>query len=538
MMASGRADVSQVVNSLELMARTFEAGADGGQAISILQTAADLIEQVPIGDLDAEQRATWLATQHDVFAELTRAFATSAGDDPARAWQAFAVSERGRARSVRYAMNQAASDPSSRANDDDPERYHALMQRIAEVAAAAKSVRAPPIQALSSLVQNQSNPAADTQSHDVLRQRLAALDATLVEYAEARDEMFAFVIDSEHIRIVPLGSRREIATAAASLYEQLRNPEVAGSDIRRAAARVAERVLWPLTSDLTHRRVVFVPDDALHIVPFAALPWAAGAESPLTVERAEVSVMPSTLFITRPHASRATRDSLPHLELIGDPVLQPAEWARKCRATPARPVMTVNSLPRLPGSRDEITSIAELARRSMPGSRIGTHLECDATPRALREAAAEHPTLLHIATHGYVDAYRPRLSALVLTPDPDSNTGAATVGLLEILQMKIASRLVVLSACDTSRGRLLPGEGVLGPAQAFLQAGAQSVVASSWRIPDAETASFMRSFYRYLLVEHLPAAAALRHAQLDAVRTGESHDWAAFSLYGWPDTSL
>src|SRR6202008_2843996 len=98
-------------------------------------------------------------------------------------------------------------------------------------------------------------------------------------------------------------------------------------------------------------------------------------------------------------------------------------------------------------------------------------------------------------------------------------------GRLDSRGLKLNSSLVVLSACETSRGRLLPGEGVLGPAQAFLQAGAESVLASAWRIPDADTAPFMRTFYRYLLVEHLPAAAALRRAQLDSVRAGNSHDW-------------
>ncbi len=104
--------------------------------------------------------------------------------------------------------------------------------------------------------------------------------------------------------------------------------------------------------------------------------------------------------------------------------------------------------------------------------------------------------------------------------------------------MRVASRLVVLSACDTSRGRLLPGEGVLGPAQAFLQAGAASVVASYWRIPDERTAPFMETFYRYLFVDRLRAAAALRRTQLDYARDRAAHDWAAFTLYGWPDTAL
>jgi len=104
--------------------------------------------------------------------------------------------------------------------------------------------------------------------------------------------------------------------------------------------------------------------------------------------------------------------------------------------------------------------------------------------------------------------------------------------------LRIKSGLVVLSACETSRGRLLPGEGVLGPAQAFLAAGAAAVVASYWRVDDLATSKFMQVFYRYLLAERLPAATALRRAQLETAATSTSHDWAAFSLYGWPDSSI
>ena len=108
----------------------------------------------------------------------------------------------------------------------------------------------------------------------------------------------------------------------------------------------------------------------------------------------------------------------------------------------------------------------------------------------------------------------------------------------DIYNLKLAANLVVLSACDTSRGRLLPGEGVLGPAQAFLQAGAASVLASYWRVDDQATASFMQQFYRYLLIDRLSASAALRKAQLERARAGPSYEWAAFALYGWPDSSL
>ena len=64
------------------------------------------------------------------------------------------------------------------------------------------------------------------------------------------------------------------------------------------------------------------------------------------------------------------------------------------------------------------------------------------------------------------------------------------------------------------------------------------MIASYWRIADAETAPFMQSFYRHLLEEHLTAAEALRRTQLELAKSASPHVWAAFTLYGWPDTAL
>jgi CHAT domain-containing protein len=550
-LGASRGDVRQVADALQLTARSFNAEHATDRAAAILNVAVDLIEQVPIDELDAEQRALWLATQHGVFAELTTVLANQAGADEVRARQAFEISERGRARSLRYAMSQATDTRATSSSEPDSAGYRDLMHRITERARQSqKAPNAPPLSVESLAAVVEQRVAAPEQVLDALQRRLAALDATVIEYAAGEETMLAFVIDGEHIHLVPLGSRHDIATAATSLYERVRNPESAVSDVRDAARKVAELALWPVAQFVSHRRLIFIPDDALHTVPFAVLPWAGGSAAPMVVQRNELSIMPSTLFVTRAGPNHAKFDSAPRLELIGDPVFRAADWQRECRESRVigafgevdteRVVMrSMNgSLPRLPGSRKEIAAIAELAHRYSPASRVREYLGCEATPRALREAAATGPTLLHIATHGYVDAYRPRLSALALTPDEDSHGVTATFGLLDILQMKIDSRLVVLSACDTSRGRLLPGEGVLGPAQAFLQAGAASVLASYWRIADDATAPFMRSFYRYLLVERMTAAAALRQTQLDYAQTGSSHVWAAFTLFGWPDTSL
>jgi CHAT domain-containing protein len=266
------------------------------------------------------------------------------------------------------------------------------------------------------------------------------------------------------------------------------------------------------------------------------------------LQQAETTTVPAALFLVHSSQARGAASATRHLELIGDPIFTEADWRHDCTAAVDSSPETIarergmadwrESLPRLPGSRTEVLAIADLAHATWPSSRINVHLGCAATAAALRNAAGAGADLLHIATHGYVDAWRPRLSALALTRASATDAEGGIFGLLDILNAKANARLVVLSACDTSRGRLLPGEGVLGPAQAFLQSGARAVIASYWRIGDTATVAFMRTFYKYLLAQHLPVGTALRRAQLEQSSTMSAHNWAGFALFGWPDGVL
>jgi CHAT domain-containing protein len=555
LIGSARADVSEVVSALQVLATSLQAAGNSKSAAQTLRTAVNLIEQVPIDDFDAETRATFLATQHGVFEELTdlsvqNALAGARDDSAAGStWSAFAVAERGRARSLQYALSQATNDASASEHEHLAANYLALLKRISAVATSAQnssgwSGAVGLLEALSTQGQHLFEPLTAEE----LTAQLDRQDATLVEYATGHNDMFAFVIEGRSIQVVRLGDRKNIASAAAALFERLRDPEAARADVQRASAELARLALWPLTAHISRGRVILVPDDSLHGVPFAVLPWSEAAASALVLQHAETSVAPSALFLIHPPERRTALSDAPRLELIGDPVLRAAEWQAECargvaKASPPRtetptPTNWTESARRIPGSRIEVLAIAQLARAARPASHIGVSLGCSATPTALRRAASAGADVLHIATHGYIDALRPRLSALALSRESDTQPDGGVFGLLDILGTRTTSRLVVLSACDTSRGRLLPGEGRLGLAQAFLQSGAASVLASYWRIGDASTATFMSSFYKYLLTEQLTAAAALRRAQLDALSAGRSYDWAAFALFGWSESEL
>jgi CHAT domain-containing protein/tetratricopeptide (TPR) repeat protein len=541
-----RGDIDQTVASLRLIAAALRASAEPNQAREILGVAADLIEAVPIDELDGEQRATYLATQHAVFAELTDLIASECGNDRKLAWEAFASSERGRARSLRLATSQTTHDSSQPSLSTT--RYRELLHEVVSLPARNDHrTRAGLLAEIDRAARAQRDPP-DTLSPEELSDTLRQLGATLVEYAVGSRDLFAFVVSPDSTSVIRVGNAHDVAAAAASLRERARETEASPREVQAAAAALARLILWPLAEHISTSRVIFVPDDALHTIPFVLLPWSATG-SELLVQHVESVIVPSASFLTRMHRTPQPPVATPRIELIGDPVFRVADWARECNGLLTETPVTqthasrtlvdwTESLPRLPGSRAEIAMIAKLAHESRPDSRIETLAGCAAVPDALRRAAGSDVQLLHIATHARIDAQRPRLSALALSPERGSNATVSTFGLLDILGLKLRSRLVVLSACDTSRGRLLDGEGVLGPAQAFLQAGANSVMASYWRVDDQRTSAFMQQFYRHLLLEHLPASAALRRTQLAEAHAATSFDWAAFALYGWSDSTL
>ena len=548
-LSTARGDIESTITSLRLIAAGYRGSGQADKAVHVLQVAADLIEAVPIDELNGEQRATFLASQHTVFSELTDLYASQSGSDDSTGWLAFEASERGRARSLRYALNQETRDASAPTAAPPAAKYQRLLSDFVEVTARTTSNQPP--SALIDELEHLARTGGDTASlfdRPQLGRTLKQLGATLVEYASGSTEMLAFVISADHVQVVHLGDSREIARATTELRDRLRDAEAPANEVRDAARAVARLVLWPITPYLHDARVVVVPDDTLHTVPLAVLPWAADPGQQLLLQHAETSVIPSALFLMRVHATASTHSEMPRITLIGDPVFRVADWQRECTdydtgRTASEPVSRTlsawtESLPRLPGTRSEVTGIARLAHESRPGSRIETLVGCAAVPSALRRAAGSDVDLLHIATHARIDAQRPRLSALALTPESPQDGPASTFGLLDILGLKLTSKLVVLSACETSRGRLLPGEGVLGPAQAFLQAGSSAVLASYWRVDDQITSTFMQRFYKYLLVDRLSASAALRKTQLESAAAGKSYEWAAFSLYGWPDSSI
>ena len=154
--------------------------------------------------------------------------------------------------------------------------------------------------------------------------------------------------------------------------------------------------------------------------------------------------------------------------------------------------------------------------------------------RALRQRPRWRSVLF--GCHGLVDPAHPALSSLALTADAQDD-GFLTV--LDVFRTSIPADLVFLSACETGRGRIVRGEGIVGLVRAFMFAGAPRVVASLWDVDDDATRVLVTAFYDAWRSGNSPAA-ALRKAQA-VVREKKDRNWshpaywAAWVLWGLPD---
>ncbi|HEY0554653.1 MAG TPA: CHAT domain-containing protein, partial [Thermoanaerobaculia bacterium] len=274
--------------------------------------------------------------------------------------------------------------------------------------------------------------------------------------------------------------------------------------------RLLEQPLRELPAGI--HRLVLVPDDALHQLPFAALRSAPG-EPPLATRYALMEVPSATLWL-RWKGARPAVAPIPAL-VLADPPLPGGEAKPQIAARERAAVAIFASglrLGPLPFARAESRAVL----RALGGGSV-ERLGKDASETFLKGEPLRRFGVLHFATHAVTDETNPDRSGVLLAPGAAKQDGLLQIR--EIVDLDLQGRVVVLSACSSSTGALLRGEGVMSLARAFFQAGAHTVVASLWRLRDDEAADLFDRFYRHL-GKGLSVAAALRSAQRDMIASG------------------
>jgi CHAT domain-containing protein len=234
------------------------------------------------------------------------------------------------------------------------------------------------------------------------------------------------------------------------------------------------------------------------------------------IEKHEIVYLPSASVLKAIRAAVAQRKPPAGLLVaLAAPEFWPGEWSP------------------LPHSRTEAEKILAI----VPAGETSLGLfGPDATREFAMGGKLSGFRVLHFATHAWNHPQYPELSGIVLTQK--GRGGRKIEGFLrlqDIQNLVLPADLVVLSACETARGKEILGEGFLGLTQGFMYAGVATVIVSLWKVNDESTAALMERFYRALLIEKRSPGEALRTAQSWMARHERWHSpyyWAGFEVQG------
>ena len=316
------------------------------------------------------------------------------------------------------------------------------------------------------------------------------------------------VTTRERTRVYRLPARGELRPAVGlfnGTFEQRDGSEAA------PAAALYRRLLAEPLRDLPAgiRRLILVPDDALHRLPFAAL--RETPQAPPLAARYALTQVPSATHWRASKGPRPPAAPIPALALADPPL-------RRDRSDGAR-------LGPLPYARQEAAGVV----RALGGGSL-RRFGADASEAYLKGAALRRFGVLHFATHAVTDEVDPDRSGVLLAPGAAAEDGLLQIR--EIVGLDLGGRVVVLSACSSDTGALLRGEGVMSLARGFFQGGAHTVVATLWRLRDDEAADFFARFYRHL-GRGASVGAALHAAQAESIAAGvPAAAWAGIVALG------
>jgi CHAT domain-containing protein len=362
----------------------------------------------------------------------------------------------------------------------------------------------------------------------------AALEADdlLVEFVVGETRSFAFTLTRDgRISVYRLAPRAALEQRIHALRKQIAHRPADATDlaaVHGAGARAYAALLEPALRDAAaFNRLVIVADGMLWYAPFEA--FTVGRSAGYLADRFEIvrAASGSVLTTLRHRVAHVNADA--PFVAFGDPHLP----------GPASPDSLSQILERdgfslapLPGSRREVEDAAAAF-----GSRARTYLGRDFTADTVIAELQRPHRVVHFATHAILDERVPNRSGIVVSGGGDA-TVAELLRAADIAALRIPADLVVLSACQTGLGRVVAGEGVLGLASAFAQAGAASLLVTLWNVSDASSATMMNAFYREFTAG-ASKSTALRAARREMMRSGipalrHPYFWAGYVLIGEP----
>lgn len=349
-----------------------------------------------------------------------------------------------------------------------------------------------------------------------------------LEYVVTRERVFLFVLlkganGRPELKVYPISVKADDLTRKVNQFHRLiseRNPVFANS-----AHELYDLLVKPAAQQLVGvSTLCVIPDASLWDIPFQAL---LSENDHYLLEDYALYYSPSLSVLQEMSKHRGGRAS-GSLIAFGNPVIG------RVNGLTAQVSNSDQDLCPLPEAETEVITLGQIYGSANSKAFIGR----DASEKTFKQIAPAYRTI-HLATHGVLDNRHPLYSYLLLTKSEGDVENDGLLEAREIMNMNLHADLAVLSACETARGRVGAGEGVIGMSWAFFVAGVRTTVVSQWKVNSASTSQLMVNFYKALKAEHVlgaeTKATALRAAAISLMRDQRYRHpfyWAGFVMMG------
>ncbi len=349
-------------------------------------------------------------------------------------------------------------------------------------------------------------------------------ETLFLEYVVTEEQTYLFAISmnganaSPTVKVFPIAIKQEELARLVSDFRRYLVSRHLG--LAAASRRFYERLVKPAEAELQGKRFLcLIPDGILWDAPFQAALSSSGRH---LIEDYALYYAPSLSILAEMARQPKTRPATNSLLAFGNPIAEVKAQTGNETTMP------------LPDAEVEVQKLAEVFGADR--SKVLTGIAAD--EQSFKRLAANF-SHLHLATHGVLENRHPLYSYLLLAKPAGDESEDGLLEAREIMQLDLRADLAVLSACDTGRGKIGAGEGVIGMSWAFFAAGCRATVVSQWPVDSASASASMIHFYEALMSKNAKSPAtkaeALRQAALKRMREkGFDHPyfWAGFVMVG------
>lgn len=413
-----------------------------------------------------------------------------------------------------------------------PEEKQSLKQQLSEHENKLESLKRE--------IRSKSPVYADLKYPEVItleeaQKNILDSKTAFLAYSIGKDRSFAFAITKKSLEIFSLPPKERLQNLVSSYLKAVTDRDNQNFQL----GHTLYNLLVQPGMNKNIENLIVIPDDILYFLPFETLITQTSKRNWL-IEDCKIAYIPSISSLREiiEHSHHAKLRTRKDLLALGDPDFGSLESQDNGDVFQEFFSSNAYNFYRLSFSGAEIQRIGSLFKKNKT-----TVLQREkASEDSLKRLPLQDFKIIHFATHSIIDDKKPARSAIVLSLNNNVRNGKEDgfLQMREIYNLKLNSKLVTLSACQTGLGQFIKGEGIEGLNRAFFYAGASSVLMSLWAVNDQATSQLMERFYSHIRSSS-SLTGALRKAKLEMIASNTaSHPyyWASFIVSGRADQVL